>query len=81
MIRHITAVLVGNLVAFGLLILFDGGTRIVTDRNTAYVVALTIGGLCTFFWPVALGFILGRRARSRRDAQIDAEVDRRMNQG
>jgi len=80
MVRNIIAIVIGALVSFGLLILFDGGTRIITDRNTAYVVALALGGLANFFWPVILGWRAARRVRDRRNADIQSEVDRQISQ-
>jgi hypothetical protein len=36
--------------------------------------------LATFFWPIVIAFWLGRRAKARRDDQIQSEVQRQMDQ-
>ena len=40
----------------------------------------TNGGLAAFFWPIVIAFWLGRRAKSRRDDQIESEVQRQLDQ-
>ena len=37
-----------------------------------------IGGIVSFFWPIAIGFWLGRRAKERREDQIQKEVQRQL---
>jgi hypothetical protein len=36
--------------------------------------------VAAFFWPVVIAFWLGRRARARRDNQIESEVQRQLDQ-
>lgn len=45
-----------------------------------YIVPLVIGGLTAFFWPVVIGWYLGRRARQKREDQIQGEVQRQLDQ-
>jgi NADH:ubiquinone oxidoreductase subunit 6 (subunit J) len=45
-----------------------------------YLVPLAIGAVASFFWPVVIGFWLGRRARQRRNNQIQSEVARQVNE-
>lgn len=45
-----------------------------------YIVPLAIGAVAAFFWPVVIGIWLGRRARQRRNNQIQSEVERQVNQ-
>ena len=80
MIQRILAIVIGAAVTFALLVLFDGGTRIITDRNSAYLVAVLLGGVANFFWPVIIGWRAARRVMVRRDAEIQAEVERQVAQ-
>ena len=80
MIRRILAIVIGGAVTFALLILFDGGNRIITDRNTAYLVAVVLGGVANFFWPVILGWRAARRVKERRDDEIQREVEKQVAQ-
>ena len=43
------------------------------------IVALAVGAIAAFFWPIVVAFFLARRAKSRRDDKIQAEVQRQMN--
>jgi len=76
MIQRMIAIGLGGLVTFGLLILFDGGNRIITDRNAAYVVAIVVGGIANFIWPLIIARRAAQRIKDRRDAEIQAEVER-----
>jgi hypothetical protein len=78
MIQRILGLAVGGVVTFLLLLLFQGG-RIVSDTNTGYLVAILIGQVAAFFWPIVLGFWAARRVRQRREDQISAEVERQVN--
>src|SRR5262245_42698394 len=62
MIQRILAIVIGSAVTFVLLILFDS-TRLIPDRNTGYLIAILIGGIANFFWPVILGWRAARRVK------------------
>lgn len=72
MIQNILGILVGSLVT--LVVLLIGKA----DTLEQYVTALVIGGICNFAWPLVAGIWLGRRAKARRDEQIQKEVDKQM---
>ena len=47
------------------------------DVNLALMAAI-VGSIAAFLWPIVIGFFLVRRARSRRDDEIQAEVAKQM---
>ena len=55
---------------------------VVTNASTSpqYVTAVVIGAIATVLWPLVIGIVLARRVMSRRDDQIQKEVDRQINQ-
>jgi hypothetical protein len=79
-IQNILGTTIGGLITFLLLLLFDGGTRIVDDRNTSYLIAIIIGGIASILWPIVVGIWLARRAKARRDNRIESEVQRQINE-
>jgi hypothetical protein len=68
----------GAVVTYLLLLLFDGGTRIVSDENTAYLVAVVLGAITSAFWPIVIAFWLGRRHRERQEDKVQEEVARQL---
>jgi ABC-type uncharacterized transport system permease subunit len=74
MIQRAIGVTVGAIVSLILLVLM---TSVTWDQA---IVPLAIGAVAAFFWPVVIGIWLGRRARQRRDNQIQSEVQRQVNQ-
>ena len=72
MIQNILGILVGSLVT--LIVLLVGKANTLEQ----YVTALVIGGIANFAWPLVAGIWLGRRAKARRDEQIQKEVDKQM---
>ena len=78
MLHRILGLAVGGIVTFLLLLLFQGG-RIVSDTNTGYVVAILIGQVAAFFWPIVIAWWAARRVKERRESQIQAEVERQVN--
>lgn len=76
MIQRGIGVTIGGLVTLILLL-------IMVPENPAwqdYIAPLVIGNVAAFFWPVVIAFWLGRRAKSRRDARIEDEVQRQLEQ-
>ena len=45
-----------------------------------YIAPLVIGAIAAFFWPIVIGFWLGRRAKARSQARIEDEVQRQLDQ-
>ena len=76
MVQRLIGVSVGALITFAILWFSDFTNQ--TDLIPWYVAAAVIGAIASFFWPVVIGFWLGRRARARRDARIEDEVQRQI---
>jgi hypothetical protein len=77
MIQRGIGITVGAIITLILLIwLVPGGM----DNLQDFIIALVIGGVAAFFWPVVVGIWLGRRAKQRRDAKIESEVQRQLDQ-
>lgn len=77
--QHFIGVVLGFVAAYLLLVLFDGGTRIVSDATQGYLIALIVGAIVALAWPWVIGLILVRRAKSRRDDQIQKEVQKQVD--
>ena len=73
MIQNILAVLVGSAVTLIALIIGNANTW------QQYVSALVIGGIGNLLWPLVAGIWLHRKAKARRDSQIQDEVNKQMN--
>jgi hypothetical protein len=71
-IQNILGILTGSLVTLLVLLISKANTL------EQYVTALVIGGIANFLWPLVAGIWLGRRAKARRDEQIQKEVDKQM---
>ncbi len=46
------------------------------DTATNYAIAVVAGAIVSLIWPWVIGFILGRRAKARRNREISDQVDR-----
>ena len=75
MIQRAIGVFLGAAVTFILLFILAGG-----EDAQQYVVAVVVGALVTFFWPIAITWWLGRSARQRQQDRIEAEVQRQLDQ-
>jgi hypothetical protein len=73
-IQRIIGLAIGGIVTLILLALM---TEVTIEQAIAPVV---IGAVAAFFWPVVIGWYLVRRAKQRREDQIQDEVSRQMNQ-
>jgi len=76
MLQRGIGAIVGALVTLVFLVIMAGG-----NPWQDYLAPLVIGALTTFFWPIVIAFWLGRRAKQRRDDQIQDEVQRQLDQG
>ncbi len=74
MIQQIIGLIVGGIVTLVLLIPMSDATL---DQA---VVPVIIGAVAAFFWPIVVGWLLVRRAKQRREDQIQNEVQRQMDQ-
>ena len=88
MLQRLIGVSIGALVTFILLLVFYGTKdingvvspdwRIVGDSTQAFLVASILGAVASFFWPIVAGWWLVRRARDRRNNEINSEVQRQL---
>ena len=75
--QRIIGVILGALATY--LLLVTGVAGLFTDdQNTEYLIAIVTGAVVSALWPWVIGLILVRRAKSRRDDQIQEEVERQM---
>jgi preprotein translocase subunit SecF len=74
MVQRAIGVTVGALVTLALLAIFGGDT--IQDN----VVPVAVGAIAAFFWPIVIAWFLARRARDRRNDQIESEVQRQLDQ-
>jgi uncharacterized membrane protein (DUF485 family) len=77
--QHFIGVVLGAIGTYLLLVLFDGGTRIVSDATQGYLIAVIAGAIVALAWPWVIGLFLVRRAKSRRDDQIQKEVQKQVD--
>ena len=76
MIQRAIGVTVGAIVSLIILVILN-----LQDPGWQdYVMPLAIGAVASWAWPVVIAFWLGRRAKQRRNNQIESEVQRQMNQ-
>jgi xanthine/uracil permease len=71
--HHIIGVGIGAIVTYLLLVIMVGSQY--TDK---YLPAIVIGAIVALLWPWFIGLMLARRVKNKRDAQIQAEVDRQV---
>ncbi len=76
MIQRLLGVSIGALATF--LVLWLSTIAKPADSMPWYVAAAVIGAVVSFFWPVVIGFWSGRRARDRRDEDVEREVQRQL---
>jgi hypothetical protein len=78
MIRNLVSAVTGGLVTF-LFLLFWNATNFI-DPVPAFAIAGLLAGIGGWFWPIIVGYLFFRRRKSRRDEQIQKEVDRQLSQ-
>jgi hypothetical protein len=71
--HHIIGVGIGAIVTYLLLVVMVG-----SQYADKYLPAIIIGGIVALLWPWFIGLMLARRVKSKRDAQIQAEVERQV---
>lgn len=74
MIQRIIGLTIGVIVT---LILLVATTEVTVDQT---IVPLVVGAVAAFFWPIVIGWWLVRRAKARREDQIQSEVSRQIDQ-
>ena len=76
-IQRIIGLTIGVVVS---VILIIAMTDLQSGDAAALIVPLAIGAVAAFFWPVVVGIWLARRAKARREGQIQDEVQRQLDQ-
>ena len=76
MIRNFLAALVGGVVLF-VYLLFWHATNF-TDPVPAFAIAGVVSAVGTWLWPFVIGIWFVRRAKAKRDDQIQKEVDKQV---
>jgi uncharacterized membrane protein (DUF485 family) len=71
LIRRITGIVLGVL-AFLLVYWLTGG--LATPSNPNWALAILVGLVVALIWPWVMGLLIVRRARQRRQNEIDKEV-------
>ena len=79
MIRNLLAALVGGVVLFVYLLIWNA-TKF-ADPVPAFAIAGVVAAVGTWLWPFFIALWLRGRARDCRDAKIESEVEKRMGQG
>ena len=75
MIQRGIGVAIGAIITYVLLWLLVGG-----DSLQDYAIAVILGGLAAFFWPIVIAWWLARRARQRNQDRIESEVQRQLDE-
>ena len=75
MLQRGIGVTVGAIITYVLLWLLVGG-----DSLQDYAIAVILGGLAAFFWPIVIAWWLARRARQRSQGRIESEVQRQLDE-
>jgi hypothetical protein len=75
--QRIIGVLLGAVLTYALLWLLkpgvDGG-----DPMQGYLIAVAAGSIVSLLWPWVIGFVLVRRAKDRREEEIEKEVQKQL---
>jgi hypothetical protein len=75
MIQRTIGVVLGAVATYLLLLLFAGGAQ-----SQVYLTAVVVGGVVSWAWPLVIAFWFGRRAKERRDEEIQKEVQRQLDE-
>ena len=77
MIRRITGIILG-IAAFFVVYWLSGGFA--TPSTPNWALAILVGLVVALIWPWIMGVLLVRRARQRRQNEIDQEVQKQLAQ-
>jgi type VI protein secretion system component VasK len=77
MIRRITGIVLG-VVAFFIVYALSGG--LATPSNPNWALAILVGLVVALIWPWIMGILLVRRAKQKRQDEIDKEVQKQIAQ-
>ncbi len=76
MIQRAIGVTIGAIVSLVILVLMNLDNPSLQD----YIAPLAIGAVAAWAWPVVIVFWLARRAKARRNDEIQSEVDRQIKE-
>ena len=74
--QRFIGVVLGAVATYLILVLFapkDG-----SDATSVYLTATVVGAIISLLWPWVIGFLLVRRAKSRREEEIEDEVQKQL---
>jgi uncharacterized membrane protein (DUF485 family) len=77
MIRRISGIILG-VIAFLIVFWLSGG--LATPATPNWALAILVGLVVALLWPWVMGLIMVRRARQRRQDEIDREVQKQLAQ-
>jgi hypothetical protein len=77
MLQRLIGIGLGALATYLLLIIMS--PPVGSDQQN-YVTAVVVGALIGFFWPIVIGWYLVRRHRQKNADQINAEVNRQVQE-
>jgi len=77
MLQRLIGVGLGAVITYAILIIakpgVDGG-----DPSQGYLLAVAAGAIVSLLWPWLIGLYLVRRAKDRRDNEVQKEVQRQL---
>jgi 4-amino-4-deoxy-L-arabinose transferase-like glycosyltransferase len=73
--QRFIGIVLGGLTIYLLLNVMEALT---VDTQPRYLLAIVIGMLVALLWPWVIGMRVARRAKDRRDEEIEAEVQRQL---
>ena len=73
--QRIIGLILGGLTIYVLLNVMEAVTK---DTQPRYLLAIVIGMLVALLWPWVIGLRVARRAKDRRDEEIQEEVQRQL---
>ena len=73
--QRFIGIVLGGVTIYVLLLIMDA---VSTDTQPKYLTAIIVGLLVALLYPWVIGFFLVRRAKDRRDEEIQAEVERQL---
>jgi len=74
--HHIIGSAIGGIVTYLLLLLLIPGSV----YNSQFLTAVVIGAIVAMIWPWFIAFMLARRVKNKRNAQIQSEVDKQISE-
>ena len=77
MFQRLVGIVFGAIVAFLLLLLFHNG-RLISEERSGFLIAVAAGAVANMLWPLIWAGLVARRNRGKRQATVQAEVQRQV---